>query len=162
MNKQYTARPKVTFKFLLELHLERKKTIQKEQRENKTKIIFVLMPLLSSSLQRGQMPTKNYLVTQICMKAWTTHLGAYHDLRKFDGWILDETAGEQTFNQNNRTFCKSGGLFNCEEKGKTLLSVVFSNLGDRENVWQNWHQTWAITSKAKISPWKGRCCSESP
>ena len=33
-------------------------------------------------------------------------------------------------------FCKSGGLFNCEEKGKTLLSVVFSNLGDRENVLQ--------------------------
>ena len=33
-------------------------------------------------------------------------------------------------------FCKSGGLFNCEEKGKTLLSVVFSNLGDRENFLQ--------------------------
>ena len=33
-------------------------------------------------------------------------------------------------------FCKSGGLFNCEEKGKTLLSVVFSNLGDRENCLQ--------------------------
>ena len=115
----------------------KKKQYKKTTRENKTKRIFVLMPLLSSSLQRGQMPKKNYLVRQICMKAWTLHISVHDDLRKFDGWKLSMKRLESKLSIKTREdFCKSGGLFNCEEKGKTLLSVVFWNLGDRENCLQ--------------------------
>ena len=38
---------------------------------------------------------------------------------------VDEIAREQLSIETIERFLKSGSLFNCEEKGKTLLSVIF-------------------------------------
>ena len=72
------------------------------------------------------MPTKNYLVRQICMKAWTIYTSRcmmiYENLT--DELSMKRLESKLSIKITDH-FCKSGGLFNCEEKGKTLLSVVF-------------------------------------
>ena len=100
-------------------------------RENKSIKILGIMPL-QSRLQGRQMPTKNYLVTQIWKQPGRniSVSQVLEDQRKFDGCICRWNCRRATFNQDDRRFFfSSGSLFNCEEKGKTLLSVISWKLG---------------------------------
>ena len=89
------------------------------------------MPLLTSSLQRGQMPTKNYLVRQICMKAWTLHISVHDDLRKFDGWTVAETAQESKLS-----------IKTTEHFGKSALEVFSTVKRKGRHCYLSYFETW--------------------
>ena len=60
-------------------------------------------------------------------------------------------------------FCKSGGLFNCEEKREDTVICHILKLGGPWKFFASWHQTWAtLPQKQKFHHKKGRCCPESP
>ena len=70
------------------------------------------------------MPTKNYQrfennldETSRGAKSWK--------IKNLTDATVDEISVEKRSIKTTEPFLKSGSLFNCEEKGKTLLSVIF-------------------------------------
>ena len=89
----------------------------------------------------------------------------FENLRKFDGCNCRLNCRRASFNQDDRTFFKAWKPFNCEEEGKTLLSVILWDLGINIchifkiggpwNFLANWHQTWATLPKSQNFTMKG-------
>ena len=79
-----------------------------------------------SRLQLGQIPTKNYLVRKIWKQPGQRFSVSqvFENLRKFDGCNCRLNCWRASFNQDGWTFFKAWKPFNCEEEGKTLLSVI--------------------------------------
>ena len=141
MKKQYTdgmklAGPKVTFKFLLELHLERKNNTKRPHVKTKPKEFSSLCHCYHRVYNGDKCPLR---ITLLDRFAWRPGHYTSRCMMIYEN-LTDEVSMKRLESKlsikTTEHFSKSGGLFNCEEKGKTLLSVVFWNLGDSENFLQ--------------------------
>ena len=126
----------ITFKFLLELHLERKNNTKRPHVKTKAKEFSSLCHCYHRVYDGDKCPLR---ITLLDRFAWKPGHYTSRCMMIYEN-LTDELSMKRLENKlsikTTEHFFKSGGLFNSEEKGKTLLSVVFWNLGDRENFLQ--------------------------
>ena len=127
----------ITFKFLLEQHLERKNNTKRPHVKTKAKEFSSLCHCYHRVYNDDKCPLRITLLYRFAWKPGhcTSRCMMIHEnlTDELSMKLLESKLSIKT----TEDFFKSGGLFNCEEKGKTLLSVVFWNLFAR------WHQIWA-------------------
>ena len=132
----FRDRKLITFKFLFELHLERKTNTKRPHVKTKPKEFSSLCHCYHRVYNGDKCPLR---ITLLDRFAWKPGHYTSRCIMIYEN-LTDELSMKRLESKlsikTTEDLCKSGGLFNCEEKGKTLLSVVFWNLGDRENFLQ--------------------------
>ena len=120
------AGPKVTFKFLLELHLERKNNTKRPHVKTKAKEFSSLCHCYHRFYNGDKCPLRITLLDRFesnldNTSPWSKSLKIYENLTdELSMKLLERKLSIKT----TEHFCTSGGLFNCEEKGKTLLPFI--------------------------------------
>ena len=154
----------ITFKFLLELHLERKNNTKRPHVKTKPKEFSSLCHCYHRVYTGDKCPLRITLLDRFALKA-----GHYTSRCMM---IYENLTDELSLKRLESKL----SIKTTEHFGKSALEVFSTVKRKGRHCYLSYFETWGpvkffckltsnlsnITSKAKISPWKGRCCSESP
>ena len=160
------AGPKVNYVQVFtstELHLERKNNTKRPHVKTKPKEFSSLCHCYHRVYNGDKCPLRITLLDRFAWKPGQfTHLGAWWSTKiwrmncRWNGWRANFQSKQQTIFVSLEVFST------VKRKGRHCYLSYFETWGTVKIFCKLTSNLSNITSKAKISPWKGRCCSESP